>query len=631
LLRYALSPVLPQVPFRLAAAAGLTGRPPPAPFSAERALLAAQATCVDNGAMAPQGSAAVPAQSATAAHGTTAALLAGYLHAVGVRHLFCYPGESVIDFMEASRRRGIELVPAVREGTAAFMAQAAAMATGLPGVCLSTLGPGSTALLNGVASATLDRVPVLAVSGQIESSREQFFTHQVVDHGRMFAPAAKLALRLEPASADTVIRKALRTAVAERPGAVHLTVTADAWLVPPGAASAGPASAGPASAGPASADAALSGVSDAIIPPPLTAAAGSVDVHGDGDPLRVLRAARRPVILAGIAALRCAAGPELVSLAERAGLPVVVSPMAKGTFPEDHPYFAGVLDMAGHRVVWDLLAGADLILAAGFDPVELISPWSVTTPVLHLDTTPNTDQVYASAHELVGHVGAILRWITAQWSGQPRWAEAEVASHRARLRAAWQAGRAEGKLNPSDVVEIARQATPPDTIVTTDVGSHKIMAGQAWQAREPRSVLMTNGLSAMGFGVPAAIAAKLTRPDRPVLALVGDGGFAMTATEMRIAATLDLPVTVVVFTDNSLNRIELRQQLMGYPPTATRMGGTDLAALAEAMGCDGIRVDTPAALEKALADFGPRSQPSAGSRPLVIEARIAPAQYEAQF
>ena len=78
--------------------------------------------------------------------------------------------------------------------------------------------------------------------------------------------------------------------------------------------------------------------------------------------------------------------------------------MAKGTFPEDHPYFAGVLDMAGHRVVWDLLAGADLILAAGFDPVELISPWSVATPVLHLDTTPNTDQVYASAHELVGHV-----------------------------------------------------------------------------------------------------------------------------------------------------------------------------------------------------------------------------------
>ena len=534
---------------------------------------------------------------------STADLLAGYVHAVGVRHIFGYPGESVIDFMEAARHQGIELVSAVREGTAAFMAEAAAMTTGLPGVCLSTLGPGSTAVLNGVAAAMLDRVPVLAVSGQIESSREQFFTHQVVDHGRMFAPVTKLALRLDPASADTVIRKALRTAVAERPGAVHLTVAADAWSVP--------------APGPA-----------AVVPPPLAAAAGSVDVYGDGDPLQVLHAARRPVLLAGPAALRCAAGPDLVHLAELAGLPVVVSPMAKGTFPEDHPYFAGVLDMAGHRVLWDLLASADLIVAAGFDPVELISPWSVSTAVMHLDTTPNTDQVYASAHELVGHVGVILGWIAAHWSGAPRWAESEVAAHRARLRAAWLDGRAEGALNPSDVVSIAREAAPPDAIVTTDVGSHKIMTGQVWQAREPRSVLIPNGLSAMGFGVPAAIAAKLTRPDRPVIALVGDGGFAMTATEMRIASALGVPVTVVVFADGSLNRIELRQQAMGYPPTGTRMGGTDLAALAEAMDCDGVRVDTAAALEKALAGLGTRS---AGARPLVVEARVDPAQYEVQF
>ena len=537
---------------------------------------------------------------AVAAEASTAARLAGYLRAVGVRHVFGYPGESVIDFMEAARHRGIEVVSAVREGTAAFMAEAAAMVTGLPGVCLSTLGPGSTAVLNGVASATLDRVPMLAVSGQIESSREQFFTHQVVDHDRMFAPVSKLALRLEPASADTVIRKALRTAVAERPGAVHLTVTADSWPVAPG-----------------------SGAQISL--PPLAAVAGSVDVYGDGDPIRTLSAARRPVILAGIAALRCAAGAELVRLAELAGIPVVVSPMAKGVFPEDHPYFAGVLDMAGYRVVWDLLAGADLILAAGFDPVELISPWSVTTPVVHLDTTPNTDQVYASAHELVGHVAALLGWIAAQWSGEPRWAEAEVAAHRARLRAAWLAGRAEGRLNPSEVVTIAREAAPADTIVTTDVGSHKIMAGQAWQAAEPRSVLMTNGLSAMGFGVPAAIAAKLTRPDRPVIALVGDGGFAMAATEMRIASALGVPVTVVVFADGSLNRIELRQQLMGYPPTATRMDGMDLVTLAEAMDCDGVRVDSTAGLEKALTGFGARS------RPLIVEARIDPAQYEVQF
>src|SRR6185369_3256615 len=373
------------------------------------------------------------------------------------------------------------------------------------------------------------------------------------------------------ASADTVIRKALRTAVAERPGAVHLTVTADAWSVP---------------------------AEGQVSLPPLGTAAVSVDVHGDGDPVRTLSAARYPVILAGIAALRCAAGPELVRLAEQAGIPVVVSPMAKGVFPEDHPYFAGVLDMAGYRVLWDLLAGADLILAAGFDPVELISPWSLATPVLHLDTTPNTDQVYASACELTGHVGAILGWLSAQWAGEPRWAATEVAAHRARVHKAWLAGRAEGSLNPSDVVAIAREAAPAGTILTTDVGSHKIMAGQVWQALEPRSVLIPNGLSAMGFGVPAAIAARLTQPDRPVIAL---------------------------FADNSLNRIELRQQLMGYPPTGTRMDGMDLVTLAEAMDCDGIRADTTATLEKALEGFAARS------RPLIIEARVDPSQYETQF
>jgi acetolactate synthase-1/2/3 large subunit len=533
---------------------------------------------------------------------STADLLAGYLRAAGLGHIFGYPGESVIDFMEAARRHDLAVVCAVREATAAFMAEGAAMATGRPGACLSTLGPGSTAVLNGVASATLDRVPMLAISGQIESSREQFFTHQVVDHGQLFAPVTKATLRLDPASADIVIRKALRTAVAERPGAVHLTVTADTWPVAAGSAE--------------------------IAVPPLTPAAGPVEVYGDGDPLAGLRAARRPVLLAGTAAVRCGATAELIALAELAGLPVVVSPMAKGVFPEDHPYFAGVLDMAGHRVVWDLLAGADLIVTAGFDPVELISPWSVATPVLHLDTTPNTDQVYASAHELVGDVGALLGWIAVQWSGAPRWEPGEVAAHRARLRAAWLDGRAEGRLNPSDVVAAAREAAPDQAIVTTDVGSHKIMAGQVWLARTPRSVLMTNGLSAMGFGVPAAIAARLCCPDRPVLALVGDGGFAMTATELRIAAELGLPVTVVVFADGSLNRIELRQQLMGYPPTATRLGGADLPALAEALGCDGVRADTPAALDKALSDLPARS---AGSRPLVVEARIDPAEYEAQF
>jgi acetolactate synthase-1/2/3 large subunit len=281
--------------------------------------------------------------------------------------------------------------------------------------------------------------------------------------------------------------------------------------------------------------------------------------------------------------------------------------------------------MAGHRVIWDFLASSDLIISAGFDPVELITPWRLTVPVLHVDTTPNTDQIYASSRELVGNVAAILDWIADQWHGEPRWTESEVWQHRANLRAAYLAGHARGKLNPTDVVETVRAAAPPETVITTDVGSHKITTGQAWTAYQPRSVLMSNGLSAMGFGVPAAIAAQLARPGTPVIGMIGDGGFAMAATELRVAAARHLPVVMVVFSDGSLNRIELHQQSMGYPPSATRVAETDLAALAEAMDCDGVRVESAAALEKALDGIEART------RPLVIEARIDPSQYEAQF
>jgi len=270
-------------------------------------------------------------------------------------------------------------------------------------------------------------------------------------------------------------------------------------------------------------------------------------------------------------------------------------------------------------VCGDRLAGADRIGAGGCDPVELISPWCVTTPVMHLDTTPNTDQVYASAHELAGHVGAILGWITAHWSGEPRWAETEVAAHRARLRAAWLDGRAEGALNPSDVVSIALEAAPSYAIVTTDVGSHKIMAGQAWPATEPRSVLIPNGLSAMGFGVPAAIAARLTRPDRPVLALTGDGGFNMLMGEFLTAVHHNLPVKVIIFNNSAFGLITLEAESVGLPPfrKGIEFPNPDFAAFARACGGHGFAARKPGELKAAI------SEAFAVDGPAIVDAVVA--------
>jgi acetolactate synthase-1/2/3 large subunit len=529
-------------------------------------------------------------------------LVASYVQAAGTGYIFAYPGDPIIGLLESARQRGLQVKLARREASAAFMAEAHGMMTGAVGTCLSTLGPGSSALVNGVAAATLDRAPVLAISGQIERSREQFFTHQVLDHRALYSPITKWAGTLEPTSAPTILRKAVRTALAERPGAVHLSCPSDV----------------------------LSASVEADVRiPPSAPNAGALNVYTAGGmssgPSELLRRATRPVMLAGIGAVRAAASEPMVRLAEEAGIPVIVSGMAKGVFPEDHPYFAGVLDMACNQVVWKLLRDSDLIVCVGFDPVELIKPWTVTTPVLHIDAVPNTDQIYFSECEVVGDIALALEWLISDWKGEARWSAAAVAGHMSTLWTSYYEGRVAGRLNPTDVIDTLTACLPIGTIATCDVGSHKLLVGQGWKTYTPRTMLMTNGLSSMGFGLPAAIAAAFIAGKRPVVAIIGDGGFAMTATELRLASSCGIGIIVVVINDGSLNRIELKQAALGYPSTATRLEHSDVVGIARALDCDGARADTVDALSKCLAGVDRLT------RPLVIEATVDPSQYQAQF
>lgn len=533
---------------------------------------------------------------------SAAELIAEHIRGAGTGQLFAYPGDPILELLEASRRCGLEIMLARREASAAFMAEAQAMLTGRLGVCMSTLGPGSSALVNGVAAATLDRSPVLAISGQIERSREEFFTHQVLDHRRLFSPITKWSGALEPTSAPTILRKAVRTALAERPGAVHLSCSSDVLTAT---------------------------VSSDIRIPPLRPMASALSIATAGrlpaGPVDLLRRASRPLILAGIGAVRANATGPLVQLAEEAGIPVVVSGMAKGIIPEDHPYFAGVLDMACNKLLWQLLADSDLIIAVGFDPVELIKPWQLSAQVLHIDAVPNTDQVYYAECEVVGDVAFALDWLVSERKGEPRWSPQAVADHMTRLWNAYYEGKESGKLNPTDVVDALRSHFPRETIASCDVGSHKLLVGQGWKTYAPRKMLMSNGLSSMGFGLPAAIAAAMISDGSPVVSIIGDGGFMMTATELRLASSLGLGMVVVVLSDGSLNRIELKQIALGYPSTATRIEHSDVAGLAAALDCDGVQVDSPESLESVLGGL------SKLRRPLVIDARIDPGQYQAQF
>jgi len=529
--------------------------------------------------------------------------MAKYFAQARIPYIFGYPGDPNIELMEQCRREGLEFILACREGTAAFMADAFGQMTGLPGVCISTLGPGSTSLVNGVATAYLDRTPMIAISGQMSTKLEPLFTHQYVDQGRLFASISKWATHIVPEAAGSIMRKAFRTATAERPGPVHITTAANVL--------------------------AADATDDEIRLPPLAAAdevSESFTAFGrTSRPATLLDRSRRPLILVGMSAVRAGCGPALLALTEKLGCPVVVSPKAKGIFPEDHPYFAGTIDMACNKKVWSLLASADLILAVGFDAVELIKPWQLSVPVVHIDSTPNTDQVYPADVEFVGAIPVILETFRAAGHGNPRWSEAEVRKHRTELFDEYYSGRVAGKLNPSDVVDTVRQALPATTIATTDVGSHKLLVGQGWRTHEPHTLLMTNGLSSMGFSLPGAITAKLLHRDRPVVCFTGDGGFAMVQSELKVAASLKLGVLVIVFCDNSLHRIELKQMVKKYPSFGTRFEPSDIVKLAEAMGCDGEHADTPAALAAIVA------KGTNLTRPLVVEARIDPTQYVTQY
>ncbi len=522
-------------------------------------------------------------------------VMVGYLKAAGVGHVFGYPGDPNIEFMESARRAGMKFVLGRREGTAGLMAEAYGFLTGRPGVCMSTLGPGSSNLVNAVANAYLDRVPMLALSGQIERKRAQTFTHQVLDHNRLFSPVSKWTTEIAPDTVAGVMRRALRTAMAERPGPVHLTTHADVV----GARA----------------------LDDRIALPPLKVRS----FGGEADVVRRLRKAKKPAILAGIAAQRAGAHEALAALAERAGLPVVVAPMSKGVLAEDHPYYAGTLDMACNQLMWDFLKGCDLLLAVGFDAVELIKPWGLSQPIVHIDAIPNTDQIYHADTELVGDITAIVGAVAKAWKGEARWAPAAVRRHREKLRAAYYAGRVKGRLNPTDVIDVVRGAMPREAVATTDVGSHKLLVGQGWTTYAPRGVLMSNGLSSMGYSLPAAIVAKLLYPEREVVCLIGDGGLAMVQGELRLASSLGLELLVIVFCDQSLNRIELKQSKRNYPSWGTLIEPTDIALLAPAMGCEGVMVDSAEALSRVLGGEKPKD------RPLVVGARIDPAQYTAQF
>lgn len=534
---------------------------------------------------------------------SVAAAVAGGLQAAGIDTVFGLPGGENVHLMEALRRTGIRFVLSEHENAAAFMASAAAQLTRRPAACLTTLGPGAVNCTAGIAHAFLDRCPVLLITAQMASGLQPRHTHQLVDLHRLFAPITKVTLDVAPAGAAETVGEALRIASAGVPGPVHVQLANDvAGLDAEPAAAGGAVSAGDAAP-------------PQMLPADLARAAAG------------LAAAERPVVVVGLGLEPEAPYRALRRFAERLGAPVLSTPKAKGALPASHPLASETIGLTRTDPGYDLIAEADRVVAVGLDVVEVVLPWSAPAPVLWV--APQRDRIGAAAAEqaLIGPVGATLAQLTERLRQPRSWGARRVdhyrQARRRRSRAAADRAAA-GTIAPQDVLQEARAVLPPDAVITTDVGSHKILAALEWDAELPNRYLVSNGLSVMGFG-PAAAAGAALAGCAPVLCVTGDAGLLMCAGGLATLARLSAPVLLVVLVDGALDLIRAHQRRAGAQPFGTEFPAPDTARIGAAFGLPAVTVGAAAELRAELARALRRPGAS------VIGVRIDPACYRGSF
>jgi len=532
---------------------------------------------------------------------TVADLIVEGLVRAEVPRIFGVPGGgSNLEVLEAARARGLRFVLCHQEWAACIMAAVTGELTGRPGAVLSTLGPGVTASATGLAHARLDRCPLIYVSDRHPADVLQFATHQYVDHGAHVGAIAKESLTVGPASAAHRVAHAVRLALAEPRGPVHLDLPADV-------------------AGRSAVPAATS-----VAPTPLPPLDGALMERAAA----MIRAARRPLVIAGLGC-RPADAKWLRAFAEAVPTPVLTTYKAKGAIPDPHPLALGIF--TGGALEEPLVERADLIIAFGLDTVELIPRrWGYTAPVLSLTRCPAAEPrlqapgggaYFTPALEVVGEPGAILEDLASRIMGRMHadWDVVEVDRIRRQRIAALEV--AVPGLAPHRVVQMTRELTAAGSIATVDAGAHMFPATAYWLALEPGECLISNGLATMGFALPAAIAAQLVHPDRRVVCFTGDGGLMMVAAELETVARLGLPIVIVVFDDEALSLIAIKQEQKGLEGVSMRYAGPDLRALARAFGLRAFTATDEATLHAAL--IGAQTAPG----PALIDARIDASGY----
>jgi acetolactate synthase I/II/III large subunit len=475
-------------------------------------------------------------------------LIVATLKAAGIKRGFGIPSGNVLPLMEAMRKGGIDFVLTAHEGSAGFAADVTGRMTGAPGLAIATLGPGATNLATGVGNAWLDRSPMIAITCNLNTDQLGRRIQMWIDHHALFKPITKASFRLEKGKIAETVKEAIRIAMSEPRGPVHLDLPEDVAVAE------------------ARGDAAAMKALSKILPAPEAAIAKAADLIGQ---------ARRPIAVLGSSAMRLGKPDLLRELVERHNLPFATTTMAKGMIDEDHPLSIGVIERGCRQIQRKFLCSSDLIVGLGYDTVEVeYEAWigDVSLVSVDIDKADVAPSVKV-AHEVIGDLDVSLTRLAALPASTNSWTHDALAAHRKTFQAALRPPA--NTFTAHAAIDAVRRALPREGLLSFDVGAHTHQIASQWTAHAPKSFHITNGWSSMGFGLPGAIAAKLARPDLPVVCMLGDGCFQMTCGEVAVAKRLGLTLPVVVLDDKWLALIKVKQIRRQFPLYGTELQSED--------------------------------------------------------
>lgn len=499
-------------------------------------------------------------------------LVAKGLYEAGCRHAFGMPGGEVLTIIDALENAGIEFVLCKHENAAGFMAEGVHHMNAAPAIMVATVGPGVMNGVNVVANAMQDRVPLVVLSGCVDADEALTYTHQVLDHRKVFDEITKATYTLTAEGADIITDKAIGVATEGRAGPVHIDVPIS--------------------------------VADQRVSVPRRRRPAAVKVAPVGEDLQLaqswLSGAKRAVIIAGLDVVAQGGSARLHAFAESHNIPVITTYKAKGVIPESHDLClggAGLSPLADKHLV-PFVQSCDLILLVGYDPIEMRPGWrEVWNPsqirVIDIAAVPNHHYMHQASLNVVADCAGTLAVIG---DGVAK-TDMGFRQVKAALAEAFPSGDDWG---PAGVIDECRRVLPVETIATVDSGAHRILLSQMWRCETPRTLLQSSGLCTMGCAVPLAMGAKYADPSRTVVSFSGDAGMLMVAGELSTAAEHGHNTIFVVFVDRSLALIELKQRQRQMKNMGVNLGMHDFAAIGAAFGGAGIAVTSRAELREAL-------------------------------